>query len=285
MRYAFIEAERQHYPVHRLCAVLGVSRSGYYAWRKRVPSPRSQANAMLGKAIETIFAHSRQSYGRYRVQAELAAGGQSVGHNRVGRIMRQLGLKARQRRRRVPRTTQSRHALPVVANLLKQDFVATQPNRKWLADITYIATQEGWLYLAVVLDTFSRKVVGWSIQPRLTTPLVTAALHAAVGHRHPAPGLVHHSDRGSQYASLAYQQLLAKHHITPSMSRTANCYDNAMMESFFSTLKSELPLSVFPSRDDARYYLFDFIEVWYNRQRRHSALDYLSPAMFEARYS
>lgn len=285
MRYAFIEAERQRYPVHRLCTVLGVSRSGYYAWRKRLPSPRSQANAMLGKAIQAIFARSRQTYGRYRVQAELGACGHPVGHNRIARIMQQMGLKARQRRRRVPRTTQANHALPVAANLLQQDFTARRPNQKWLADITYIATQEGWLYLAIVLDTFSRKVVGWSIQPRLTTPLVTAALHAALGHRQPVPGLVHHSDRGSQYASLAYRQLLAQHHITPSMSRTANCYDNAMMESFFSTLKLELPMNVFPSRDDARYYLFDFIEVWYNRQRRHSALDYLSPAMFEARHS
>jgi len=268
-----------------MCRVLEVSTSGYYAWRQREPSQRQRENQTLSAQIDNIFQVSRQTYGRHRVRAELDARGYPCGHNRVARLMRGLGLRPRRYRRHHPRTTQSKHGWPIAPNLLAQDFRASRPNQKWLADITYIPTAEGWLYLAAVEDTFSRKIVGWSMQERLTTPLVTDALHMAFKHRRPTQDLLHHSDRGSQYASADYQQLLQLHGVTCSMGRTANCYDNAMMESFFATLKAELTLNVFSTRDEARYYLFDFIEVWYNRQRRHSALNYCSPDEFERRHT
>jgi transposase InsO family protein len=283
MIYAFIEAEHTRYPVKTMCKVLGVSRSGYYEWRRREPSRRAREDAVLTTEIADIFEMSRQSYGRHRIGAELRDRGHRCGHNRVGRLMRQAQLRVRHRQSR-PRTTQSNHRLPIAPNLLQRDFTATAPHQKWLADITYVATREGWLYLATVLDTFSRKIVGWSMQERLTIPLVRDAFCDAIARRLPTQPLIHHSDRGSQYASHAYQDLLSKYHVVCSMSRTADCYDNAMMESFFATLKGELPVDVFPSRDDARYYIFDFIEVWYNRQRRHSALDYCSPEAFEQRH-
>ena len=283
MKYTFITAERQQYPIGLMCEVLGVSRSGYYEWRRRKPSQRSREDAVLTTEITDIFEMSRQTYGRHRIRAELRDRGHRCGHNRVGRLMRQAQLRTRRRRQR-PRTTQSNHQLPIAPNVLQRDFTATAPNQKWLADITYIATREGWLYLATILDTFSRKIVGWSMQERLTTPLVVAAFSDAIHRRLPTQPLIHHSDRGSQYASHRYQDLLDQYDMTCSMSRTADCYDNAMMESFFATLKGELPVEVFPSRADARYYIFDFIEVWYNRQRRHSALDYCSPEAFEQRH-
>jgi len=284
MKYQFIEDQRDTYAVRMLCGVLEVSASGYYAWRGRSPSQRDQLDAQLTSQIVEIFETSRGTYGRHRVRAELVERGHECGHNRVGRLMRQAQLVARGRRMRRPRTTRSDHSLPVAPNLLDRDFSATAPNQKWLADITYIPTTDGWLYLAVVLDVFSRKIVGWSMQQRLTTPLVADALQDALARRSLADPLIHHSDRGSQYASAAYQSLLHQHDLLCSMSRPANCYDNAMMESFFATLKAELPVTVFPSRDDARYHIFEFIEVWYNRQRRHSALDYLSPDTFEQQY-
>ena len=283
MKYEFMAEHTQQYPVTVMCQVLGVSRSGYYRWQRREPSQREQEDTVLSGEIVAIFEQSRRTYGRHRIRAELGERGYQCGHNRVGRLMRQAGLTVHYRRYRA-QTTQSQHDLPVAPNLLQRDFTATEPNQTWVADITYIPTQECWLYLAVVLDTFSRQVVGWSIQDHLKTALVLDALADALHRRCPVSEIIHHSDRGSQYASHAYQDLLDRHHIQCSMSRSGDCYDNAMMESFFATLKRELPVEVFPSQADARYYLFDYIEIWYNRQRRHSALDYLSPLAFEQRH-
>ncbi len=214
---------------------------------------------------------------------ELQSRGLDCGRHRVARLMREAGIQARQRRRWRPRTTQSRHTHPLAPNLLNREFQATAPNEKWLADISYVATREGWLYLASVLDVYSRLIVGWSMQDRLTTPLVAQALQMALARRCPSADLLHHSDRGSQYASTVYQTLLQQYGITVSMSRTGDCYNNAMMESFFATLKVEGANHVFATRDAARLYLFEFIEIWYNHQRRHSTLGYLSPFEFEQR--
>lgn len=264
-----------------MCRVLAVSRSGYYAWCARPLSPRAQADQQLGLAIRAVHAASRRTYGSPRVQAELGAQGWRCGRHQVARLMRAAGL-AGQHRRRGRGTTDSGHAFPVVANTLARQFAVARPNQVWAADLTYVPTDEGWLYLAVVLDLASRRVVGWAMQARLTEAVALAALRMALGQRRPGGGLVHHSDRGSQYASRAYQAELARQGIQPSMSRRGNVWDNAVVESFFATVKTELVHQRhYRSRREAQADLFAYLELWYNRRRRHSALGYLSPAAFE----
>ncbi len=265
-----------------MCQVLGISRSGYYAWRKRQPSQRSAANALLLAEIRKAHQASRQSYGSPRVHAVLRRQGIKCGKNRVARLMRLHGIQGRIRRRSRPVTTQRAEGALAVPNMLAQDFAANRPNEKWVADITYIDTAEGWLYLASILDLYSRKVVGWSMANHMETSLVEDALRMALARRRPAPGLLHHSDQGSQYTSSAYQQRLSLLKCQVSMSRVANCYDNAVMESFFSTLKLDCASGQFASRALARSAIFEYIEAWYNRQRLHSSLGYLSPEDFES---
>jgi transposase InsO family protein len=284
MKYKFIEAHREEFAVKLMCRVLKVSRSGYYDWRKRKPSARDRANAKLLEAIRRIFKRSRKTYGSPRIHAELKAQGKTCGKNRVARLMRKHGIRARRPRRRV-RTTNSKHSWPVAPNLLDRQFAAAAPNRKWVADLSYIDTDEGWLYLATVMDLFSRRIVGWAMADHMETSLVEQAMRMALIRRRPSAGLLHHSDRGSQYASKNYRALLAAWGITVSMSRTGDCYDNAVMESFFGTLKTECAAERYATRADARTDIFEYIEVWYNRQRRHSTLGYLSPHAFEMAYA
>jgi transposase InsO family protein len=279
-KYQFVAAHAEAYPVTVLCRVLGLARSGFYAWQKRPTSAQAAADQQLVAEIKTVFAASRQTYGSPRVHVELQAQGIQCARKRVARLMRETALVARQRRRRVC-TTDSRHDQPVASNLLARSFQAVAPDRIWVADITYIPTREGWLYLAVVLDLFARRVVGWATSQTLERELVLRALGSAIERRRPEPGLLHHSDRGAQYASGDYQELLASRGMLPSMSRKGNCWDNAVMESFFSTLKAELPQAVFESRTAARSAVFDYIERFYNRKRRHSSLDYATPLSFE----
>lgn len=282
MKYQFISKHRDEFEISVMCRVLGVSRSGYYAWLKCPVSPRKMADQLLLAQIQQSYQQSRQTYGSPRVHAELVEQGFRCGRNRVARLMRLHSLSARQKRRFRVQTTDSDHNLPVAPNLLAQEFEAQQPDQKWLADITYIPTAEGWLYLAVVLDLYSRRIVGWAMNDSLERQLVITALQMALLERRPPPGLLHHSDRGSQYASDDYQALLAQHHLRGSMSRAGNCYDNAPMESFFGTLKMELiHRRHYPTRAEARTDIFEFIEVFYNRFRRHSALGYLSPVNYE----
>ncbi len=270
--------------VARLCRALSVSKSGYYAWLKRAPSARARSDGELLARIREAHARSRRTYGSPRVHAELRAHGTRCSRKRVARLMRAAGLSARGPRRAV-RTTDSRHALPVAANLLGRDFTAPAPDRRWAADITYVPTAEGWLYLAVILDLFSRRVVGHAAAATLATTLVSEALLLACGRRRPGSGLLHHSDRGSQYASGEYQSRLAEVGALCSMSRRGDCYDNAAVESFFGTLKTELVHGRrYATRAEARSDIFEYIELFYNRERRHSALGYLSPAEYEARH-
>jgi len=280
VRFAFIRRHVQEFTVLVMCRVLGVSRSGYYAWRKRPPSERERADHELAQLIRATHERSRGTYGSPRIHAELQAQGCQVGRKRVARLMRCQALVAR-RRRRFKVTTHALSGRPVAPNVLKQQFRAERPNEKWLADITYIPTREGWLYLAAVLDAHSRLIVGWAMDSYLKQDLVLQALRMALRHRHPTSPLLHHSDRGSQYTAEAYQKLLRAYGITVSMSGTGNCYDNAMMESFFSTLKAECVTGPYNTRQEARHSIFEYIEVWYNRQRRHSSLGYVSPLAFE----
>jgi transposase InsO family protein len=282
MKYQFIAAHRQEFEIRAMCRVLQVSRSGYYAWCKRPVSEREMANQKLTEQIEEIHQQSRQTYGSPRIHAELTNRGVQCGHNRVARLMRQAELRAKQNQKFKVKTTDSAHNYPVAPNLLEQDFQASRPNEKWVADITYIATAEGWLYLATVMDLYSRRIVGWAMGDTLARSLPLAALQMALETRQPPPGLLHHSDRGSQYASEDYQAVLTKYQIQGSMSRTANCYDNAPIESFFGTLKTELVHHRhYVTRTDAKTDIFEYIEVFYNRFRRHSALDNLCPVVFE----
>lgn len=267
-----------------MCEVLKVSRSGFYAWRSRAESARSQRQRELVAVIRAIYAdRDMRAYGSPRVHKELVGQGRSCSENTVARLMRQHGLAARKRRKyRV--TTDSSHRFPTAKNVLNREFEQTQKDRVWLADITYIWTLEGWLYLAAVMDAHSRKVVGWSMSPRLHSKLVVDAMQMALGRRRPdrSETLLHHSDRGVQYASEAYQALLRQHNITCSMSRKGNCWDNAMMESFFATLKKErVHHELYQTRDQARQSVFEYIELFYNTRRRHSALGYLSPEQYE----
>jgi putative transposase len=284
VRFELIKAEKANHDVALLCRVLNVSRQGFYAWLGRKPCSRQQRDDSLRRSIGRAFDESGGSYGSPRVHLELQSKGLVTSRRRVARLMREHGLVARPRRRRFVRTTDSRHGYRIAPNLLARDFAPELPNRAWATDITYIATKQGWLYLAVILDLYSRKVVGWSMQPYLDRRLVLAALEMAIASRRPAPGLVHHSDRGVQYACDEYQRTLAEAEIVPSMSRKADCWDNAVVESFFSTLKQELVYRrQFTSHDEARAAIFEYVEGFYNRRRRHSTLGYLSPMEYERR--
>ena len=285
MRYQFIEQHRERHSITQMCAVLRVSRSGYYAWRKRPVSAREMANRDLEQEIQRIYEEKRQVYGSPRIHRELLALGKGCSRKRVARLMHKLGLRARCRRK-YKVTTRRQPAHEVAPNLLQRDFRAQQPLEKWVADISYVRTQAGWLYLAVILDLFSRRVVGWSMAPRLTQELALKALRMALQRCQPAPGLIHHSDRGRQYTSTAYVNLLKSWGICISMSSTGNCYDNAPAESFFGTLKNEwLHHQHFATRTAARTSIFDYIEVFYNRNRRHSYLNYVSPVAFERAFA
>ena len=284
MRFAFIEAHRREFKVVRMCRILAVSKAGYYAWRERPLSARAVANQQLGLAIRAIHRESDRTYGSPRMQHELVAQGHPCSENRVARVMRTAGVRAKQRRRfRI--TTDSTHGEPIAPNTLARRFAVETiagPNQIWVSDITYVATREGWLYLAIVLDLRSRRVVGWAMRHTLEWELAGDALTMALARRQPAAGLLHHSDRGVQYACDAYRDLLADHAIDCSMSRRGNCWDNAVAESFFATLKTELVADAdWATRDEARGALFRYIEMWYNRRRRHSALGYVSPLEFE----
>ena len=281
MKFRFIRDQRASFPVRTSCRVLGVSPSGFYAWLHRPDGRRAAADRELSGEIAAIHAASRGTDGCPRVHAELRQRGRRVSRKRVARLMRASGLQAR-RKRRFRSTTDSRHAHPVAPNLLEQRFEATRADEIWLADITYIPTAEGWLYLAVILDLFTRQVVGWAMDQTMPQELTLRALAMALARRRPPPGLIHHSDRGSQYAATAYQNALHEHGIRCSMSRKANCFDNAPAESFFGTLKTELiHRQHYATRAEARHAIFEYLEVFYNRQRRHSALGYRSPAEFE----
>ena len=283
MRFAFIREHAEEFPVDVLCQVLDVSRSGYYAWRQRPPSGQAQRRGELVERIRDVHAASRRVYGSPRISAELVEQGVRCAENTVAKLMRQHGIRSKTARRFVVHTTDSRHDHPVAANRLNQQFERPLPNQAWAADITYIPTEEGWLYLAAVIDLCSRKIVGFSTADHLRADLVCEALTMAITHRRPPRELLHHSDRGVQYACDQYQRLLTTHGLIPSMSRTGNCYDNAVMESFFGTLKTELiHHEKFSTRKQANSALFEYIEVFYNRQRRHSALGYMNPAQFEA---
>ena len=281
MRYAFIAAHFTQFPMRLMCRALEVSRSGYYAWRKRPASRRSMKNRLLLERIKEVHKNSRKTYGSPRVHRQLLAEGERCGRGRVERLMSANGIRAKQKRKFVA-TTDSKHDLPVAENILQREFHVEEPNRVWLSDITYIPTDEGWLYLAGVLDLCSRTAVGWSMGESLETGLVLDALKMAHQRRRPGDGLIHHSDRGSQYASDDYGDLLKSYGMQMSMSRKGDCWDNAVMESFFGTLKKELVHHrKYRTRAEARQDIFEFIEVFYNRERIHSSLGYMSPAAYE----
>ena len=272
--------------VETLCETLEVSRSGYYAWRRHEPSARVQQDQALREHIALMYARSRKVYGSPRIHRDLVDAGVPCGRHRVARLMRQDGLRGAQKRRFRPRTTDSRHSRPVHPNRLAALPAVTRPREVWVSDLTYIPTQEGWLYLAAFMDLGSRRIAGWAVHDSLHTELVAAAFRRAVADGSVPPGLIVHSDRGIQYASAAFANLLHAYRLTGSMSRPGNVYDNAAMESFWATLKTELPTGgVFQSKSKARLAIFDYIEGFYNRWRRHSALGYLSPLAFEAQFS
>jgi putative transposase len=284
MKYRMIEQMRTKHPVQRLCQVLRVSRSGYYAWRQRGPSQRARADALLKQEIAAVFEGSHQTYGRLRLQAALRRQGCCCGRRRVMRLMRAQGLTAQQGRRRVT-TTRVNPLHAAGPNRLARQFTATRPNEKWTVDIPYVWTEEGWLYLAGVMDLFSRKLIGWAMADHMRDELTQDALRMALSTRRPAPGLLHHSDRGSQYTSTEYQALLAAHGLEVSFSDVGACYDNAPQESVWGTLKSEwVYRHTYATRAEAKSSLFEYIEGFYNRQRLHSALDYCSREEFERRF-
>jgi len=281
MRFQFIQTHQKTYPISLMCRVLQVSRSGYYAWCQRKPSQREMANKQVLADIEEVHRQSRGTYGPWRVYKALCRLGRQYNHKRITRLMRQHGIRAK-RKKSYKRTTQSNHSYPVAPNKLNRQFQVSEPNQVWVSDITYVATAEGWLYLAVILDLYARRIVGWSMQTTLKRSLVLEALEMAIKQRRPQPGLLHHSDRGSQYASHDYQAVLADNKMDVSMSRRGNCYDNAVVESFFGSLKTEcIQDTVYPSRRQAKLALFDYMEVFYNRQRLHSTLDFIPPVEFE----
>lgn len=281
MKFHFIK-ENSMWPVRVMCAVLEVSTSGYYAWRNRAESKRTTANRQLLGEIRRIHLDSSGTYGSPRIHAVLCRTGQPVGRSRVETLMRCAGLRGLAALPRRPRTTDSRHSYPIAPNRLARNFTAQKPNQVWLADLTYIPTGEGWLYLAAILDGCTRKIVGWSMRDTLHTEIALDALAMALQRQRPGAGLIHHSDRGIQYAAEAYRQILAAANITPSMSRKGNCWDNAPMESFFHTLKTErVHHRVYATRDLARRDIFAYIEGFYNSHRLHSALGYISPADME----
>lgn len=281
MIYQFVDEHRAEYPVTRLCRTLGVSPSGYYAWRQRPSNSRTLANQHLLTHMRAIHAEVHETYGSPRMHAELVARGLPCNVKRVARLMRLHHLRTRHKRKyRV--TTKVDAQLAVAPNQLAQHFQASAPNEKWVSDITYVWTREGWLYLAVVMDLYSRRIVGWALARTQETTLVVAALQMAIGRRQPRAGTLHHSDRGSQYASVQYQAVLQAHHFVVSMSGAGNCFDNAAMESFFGTLKAErINRQSYQTRDQARQDIVSYIEGFYNVTRRHSTLGYRSPLEFE----
>ena len=281
MRYRYIREHRQEYSVQRMCQLLAVTRSGYYAWRPERRGLRETENLALVEQIRLEFKTSRRTYGSPRIQASLQRKGVSCGRHRVARLMRREGISSQKRHQWHPVTTQRQPGVIPAPNRLNQDFSASAANQKWVSDFTYIDTAEGWLFLATVLDLFSRKVVGWAMSETMNTALVETAFRMAVQGRRPAGYLLHHSDQGCQYTSAAYQSILSSANIQMSMSRVGNCYDNAVAESFFGTLKAECVTSQFATRDLAHTTIFEYIEVWYNRQRLHSTLGYVSPVEFE----
>jgi putative transposase len=284
VRYLFVEREKAHYSIVLLCRVLRVSRSGYHAWRTREPSARTQEDAVLTERIRTVHEQSRQTYGAPRIHAELMGCGMRCGRKRVARLMRTAGIVGCHRRRPVVTTVRELGAAPGLDHLQRR-FVADQPNARWTADITYIPTRCGFLYLAVVLDLFSRRIVGWAMADHLRTELVLSALDMALWNRRPAPGVIHHSDHGCQYTAIAFGSRCQEAGVVPSLGSRGDCFDNAVTESFFATLECELlERQAFHTHPQARTALFDFIEGFYNTHRRHSTLGYLSPAAFERQY-
>ena len=281
-RYRFIAAQKAHYSVARMCRVLEVAPSGYYAWQQRTPSARAQANRVLLEQIRAIHQRSRATYGAPRVHAELRDRKQRVSRKRVARLMRSAGLVGQPPRRFRRTTLADRHAHN--QDLVQRQFTATAPDQIWFGDITYIRTWEGWLYLAVLVDAYSRKVVGWAMADHLRTELASSALQMALTTRRPKPGLIHHTDRGVQYTSSAYRAVLDRHQVQPSVGKPGTCWDNAVAESFFATLKNELVYRhTWPTHRHAKQAIFEFIAGWYNQHRRHSALGYRSPAAVEQR--
>jgi transposase InsO family protein len=281
MKYRFISFHRETFKVGRMCKLLKVSRSRYYAWLKRPESSRSRENRRLEDKIRVLHNASHGIYGSPRIHRDLVDDGIRCGKNRVARIMREAGIRSRTKRK-FRATTNSKHNLPVAPNLLNQDFTAKAQDRAWVGDITYILTEEGWLYLAVLLDLYNREVVGWAASSRITRQLSIDALQMALGKRNPDQGLLHHTDRGSQYASGDYQKVLKEHGMICSMSRKGNCYDNAVAESFFGRLKSEwVNHQRYLSRTEAIQSLFYYIEIFYNRKRRHSSINYVTPQEYE----
>jgi len=282
MRFRFIEDRRVEYPVRIMCDVLEVSRAGYYAWRSRPESTRSAENRELLADIQQIHSDNRGRYGSPRVHVELKAQGHNASRGRVERLMHRHGIRAVMARPRRVRTTDSRHDHPIAPNLIERDFVAAAPNQTWLADITYIDTDQGWLYLAAVMDLYSRKIVGWAMQDHMRAELPLTALRMAISAQRPDAGLIHHSDRGVQYASSDYRSSVKSAGFRASMSRKADCYDNAPMESFFHTLKTELVHHQhYATKEQAKNDIFAYIEGYYNRTRRHSAIGYISPIEME----
>jgi len=282
MKYHFIEEHQPTFRVSAMCRVLGVSRSGFYGWRRRPMSARSEANEKLLKRIREIHARSSENYGAVKTWRALVSAGELCGRHRVARLRQAHGIEAKRLRRfRLNYAPRNEAATP---NLLSRNFTALSPNRVWVGDITFIPTREGWLHLAVLLDLYSRRVVGWAMGDCQNRALITDALTMAVEHRQPKPGLIHHTDQGPLYATTAYRAILNEHGMIPSMSRKGDCYDNAVAESFFSNLKNELTWHCrFQSRDEARAAIFSYIEVFYNRGRLHQTLDYVSPVRYEER--
>ncbi len=279
MKYQLMQEQRETYKTKSMCEMLKVSRSGYYAWRTRQPSLRQKDNQALLGHIREVYTQNRRLYGSPRITAALKEQGLIYGKNRVARIMKENLIRAEVKKRRFKRTTDSKHHYALAANLL---IGPRQTEGVWVSDITFVPTSEGWLYVATVMNLKSRKIIGLCMSDKLTQELASAALRDAVGRQRPPEGLIHHSDRGRQYASYAYQELLKEYGITPSMGRSGNCYDNAYVESFFGTLKTELVHGErYRSRLEARLSIFEYIEVFYNRQRRHSALGYRSPEQYE----
>ena len=277
----FIRDHRMEFRVWLMCRVLGVSKSGYYAWLGRPESRRTSANRVLVSQIRVVHQRSRKSYGSPRITEELNDIGVPCGRHRVARLMRHAGIRAKAVKK-YKATTDSKHSLPVSPNLLSRPFTVTRPNRVWVSDITYVRTTEGWLYLAVVMDLYARRLVGWAMSERIDGELTLSALRQALNQRRPSPGLIHHSDRGKQYAAGDYQKLLRDHGALCSMSRKGDCWDNAPCESFFGTLKQELVYQErFDTREEAKAKIFEYIEVFYNRQRRHSSAGSRSPVEFE----
>nr|WP_233759763.1 IS3-like element ISAeme20 family transposase [Aeromonas sp. ASNIH2] len=283
-KYAWIANQQDLYPISVICRVLEVSRAGFYHWRHRPPSQRQQEDERLKVAIRAAHSKTRQTYGAARLQAELAAEGFYAGRDRIGRLRREMGLSCKQKRK-FKATTHSAHSLPVAENLLGQVFAPTKPNEVWTGDITYIATDEGWLYLAGLKDVFTCEIVGYAMGERMTTGLVSQALFRAVQQKRPPVGLIHHTDRGSQYCAKAYRALQVQFGMQTSMSRKGNCFDNAPIESFWGSLKNELVHHHrFETRAEAKAAIQEYIEIFYNRQRRHSRLGNVSPAEFNKRY-